>query len=584
MLVFRDSCSFCGRQNTMLSSCRRDATRPCTARAITNILTNCGRSARFKPMQRALLTHGFDMLRDLKAVRSSSAPVMQSTTHEASIRVSFPPLSLERFCTEPRVIVSNLYCFLFVFPWPAATVAEKSRCVTFRSYDDRNVAHNSGNSFTPNCYGLSSGFVARCNKLRIQIPDSNTDMEGRSRMPNYYMPQRSEAYYVEAEQFRKDVHSPLRECWTTFLPNFCYPATYPKQSNHVDYGWYNTSPLEQTFLTSFDPVYGPGQNPGREMLDYEWGVNATTDEHSLAQATYSHDTPLPNPADTGWSNSGYPTVSAPPFPYTYDLIAAAPFLNSVYQESRRGEEQHYRAPPAQDPPIMTAFENLTITAQTHEHIGHGEEHRYGPPPIPPAHTRPEAPQSQLMVESGSHNSTFEAQANIEFWVNGRKGMSLADAGQDNPLALTGANDLVFEELRAKVSYRLMHRRFGEFKRQKYSRVKACRKGDWQSVTRAKVAKQIKEVVCAFVEYHTHMKATGVESLVLLEVRQVSKGSWQPLWPRATRRSLPIEANEMKINKQDDEGDKGSAYRIPGVCSRYTMPISSFLDVSMHEST
>ncbi|KAJ3541531.1 hypothetical protein NM688_g6070 [Phlebia brevispora] len=114
---------------------------------------------------------------------------------------------------------------------------------------------------------------------------------------------------------------------------------------------------------------------------------------------------------------------------------------------------------------------------------------------------------------------------IKFMVNGCEGIRLADVLEDNLSHLEGASDPVFDPPSAKKIYHIQLRKQDEdyaISCTKNTRI-STPGGRWQSINRAKVAQHVAELIAESDIFTPQEK----ERLILLEVRQVTKGSLQP---------------------------------------------------------
>ncbi|KAI0693730.1 hypothetical protein BC835DRAFT_1415749 [Cytidiella melzeri] len=123
-----------------------------------------------------------------------------------------------------------------------------------------------------------------------------------------------------------------------------------------------------------------------------------------------------------------------------------------------------------------------------------------------------------------------------FSVRGERGASL---GRTSANELDDKDASMFEGCGTKVSYVIKIHGYQAFKIQKYAYTR--RHGKKKSCDRAKVLKQVAEVMEAFIDFNKHQQRTGSESvqfgdggiqlqdLYLLELRHVSQSSFQPIF-------------------------------------------------------
>ncbi|PSR71136.1 hypothetical protein PHLCEN_2v12982 [Hermanssonia centrifuga] len=97
------------------------------------------------------------------------------------------------------------------------------------------------------------------------------------------------------------------------------------------------------------------------------------------------------------------------------------------------------------------------------------------------------------------NQPFERTPTTYFRYDGAPavGISLHDAFCNNLIGLEKANEPVFGESGAKISYRIMWSHYAPFSKQKYAT--RTRNGACLPITRAKAARQIAQVVKEFID-------------------------------------------------------------------------------------
>ncbi|KAF7794213.1 hypothetical protein EIP86_005345 [Pleurotus ostreatoroseus] len=159
------------------------------------------------------------------------------------------------------------------------------------------------------------------------------------------------------------------------------------------------------------------------------------------------------------------------------------------------------------------------------------------PPSPTVNDSPIVPQRKYRAKNKMRTPK---QLSIRFEVNGQLGISLTDARDDRLQGLLDAGKLVFNatNIGKKVCYRIEWPGYPSFNQHKYARRK---KGGSNSVMLAEVAKHVAEVMSAFIkenvefipdnEYMHWRVGEGfitVDKLRLLELKQVSAGSFQPV--------------------------------------------------------
>ncbi|KAJ3552262.1 hypothetical protein NM688_g4243 [Phlebia brevispora] len=144
------------------------------------------------------------------------------------------------------------------------------------------------------------------------------------------------------------------------------------------------------------------------------------------------------------------------------------------------------------------------------------------------------PQTNYNAHHG-HRVFHSSRNVVDFTVHGQRGIRLADITTKGSFGLDGSEDTVFGDCRGKISYRLQWPDYPAFAIQKHARRRLST--DWCSVTRAKVARDVKDVVSQFIWKHGKDQVDSqwkvgehgikVENIILLSIKQVSAGSWQP---------------------------------------------------------